>query len=66
MARSKRIVLGKVNYNAEWLRSVTEQKALIILASKFEVNQIKNAWKQANGFSVPNYSKKSKKKPEIK
>lgn len=55
MSNKKVIKLGSNQYNAEWLRSVTEEQAVRRLRATKEPNQIKNAWKQANGLSVRNY-----------
>jgi len=56
--------LGEDRFNADWLKSVTENQAVKDLQGGHKVGQIRNAWKQANGFSVPKYdsSKKPKKK----
>lgn len=68
MAKSKTIILGENKYNADALRSVTEQQAVLALKHKCEPNQIRNAWKQANGLSVRNYAKNeaSESKPKTK
>lgn len=56
--------LGEDRFNTEWLMTVTENQAVKYLQAGHKVGQIRNAWKQANGFSVPKYdsSKKPKKK----
>lgn len=59
-AKQKVIELGGVKYNGDWLRSVSEQKAVSTLRAKHDVNQIKNAHKQANGLSVRNHTKADK------
>ena len=52
---AKVITLGKRKYNAVWLRTVSEQKA--VQANRGEDhNQVRNAWKQANGKSVRNHT----------
>lgn len=56
MANKKVIVLSDVKYNGDWLRSVPQNKAVKSLVHKFDRNQIVNAWKQANGKSVRNYT----------
>jgi len=45
------IQIGKVKFNAKYLRSVSEEKAIRDY-SHLEKNTVINAWKQANGFSV--------------
>tara|TARA_R110002051_G_scaffold270256_1_gene330739 strand:- start:60 stop:254 length:195 start_codon:yes stop_codon:yes gene_type:complete len=55
------ITLGKNLYKISWLKSVNQDKAIQILTHPKQDkprNQIVNAWKQANGLSVRNYSKK--------
>lgn len=52
--------LGLVTYKIAWLKSVTEQKAISTLKFTHDISQIRNAWKQANGKSVRNYTKKDK------
>ena len=66
MAKSNIIVLGGNKYNAEALKRVTEQLAVEALKHKYEPNQIRNAWKQANGLSVRNYAKPEAEKPKPK
>ena len=55
MALKGYIELGEHKYKINWLRNVTERQAVNIL-SKIgrDVNQVKNAWKRANGFSIRN------------
>ncbi len=55
MSLNRYIELGEHKYKINWLRSVTERQAVNIL-SKIgrDVNQVKNAWKRANGYSVRN------------
>jgi len=59
------VILGEERYSGKFLRSVTEAQAIRIFA-KNDRNQVVNAWKQANGLSVPNYTKKRKKAEEPK
>lgn len=56
------IELGKEKYNANFLRTVSEEDAMRILSGgkKANKNQIKNAWKQANGKSVRNHDTEDK------
>lgn len=64
MAKDKVIELGKEKYNAEYLRSVSEEKAIKVLhfvAGKPK-SQVINAWKQANGKTVRKH--KAKKEEE--
>lgn len=48
MRLPKRVKLGKNDFNGDFLRSVTEKKALQVFAH-LDKNQVINAWKQANG-----------------
>lgn len=60
MSKEKAIELGKETYNADWLRGVSEEKAVKVLhfAAKKPKTQVINAWKQANGKTVRNHKKK--------
>jgi len=58
--RGKVLEIGKVKFNAEYLRSVPEKKALKDY-SHLERSQVLNAWKQANGLSVRTKKKTEKK-----
>jgi hypothetical protein len=60
MSKAKIIELAEERYNADWLRSVSEEQAVRALPMK-KGSQVRNAWKQANGLSVRNYAKKRKK-----
>ena len=60
----KVIYLGDDRFNADWLKSVTENQAVMHLKGGHRESQIRNAWKQANGLSVPNYD--STEKPTVK
>ncbi len=60
MASKDIIELGSKKYNGKWLRSVSEQVAVTSLQHKCDASQIRNAWKQANGKTVRNYSEGSK------
>jgi hypothetical protein len=57
------IELGDVRYSGVFLRNVTEEEALKHYPH-LDRNQVKNAWKQANGKTVRNYTKKTKKVKE--
>lgn len=59
MAKLRIIELSGVKYNGDYLRSVTEERALIVLRGLHDVSQIRNAWKQANGLTERNYAKPS-------
>lgn len=61
MASKSVIELGGRRYNADWLRSVPEAQAVIMLKNHCDISQIRNAWKQANGKTVRNYSEKVEK-----
>jgi len=65
MPKAKVLELGGIRYNAEWLRSVPENVAIKSLPS-IEHSKVRNAWKQANGFSVPNYSQDSETSEPVK
>ena len=57
MSKADKVIeLGKEKYNADFLRSVTEEKAVRTLLGKNH-SQVRNAWKQANGKTERNYSK---------
>lgn len=58
MNGKKRLKLGDDDFNLEWLRSVSEDHAVKSLGNAIgDINRVRNAWKQANGVSVRNYSK---------
>lgn len=57
------IYLGDDRFNAAWLKTVTESMAVHALKGH-KPDQVRNAWKQANGFSKPKYD--SRKKPSKK
>jgi hypothetical protein len=60
MSSKKRLVLGDDNFNVEWLRSVSEDHAIKSLGRALkDINRVRNAWKQANGLSVRNYSQEN-------
>ena len=59
---SKRLELGGKSYNKDWFLNVTEEYAVATLGASDGKDRIRNVWKQANGKSVPNYSKGKKKK----
>lgn len=62
----KVIYLGDDRFNADWLCSVTEQYAVLALKGGHKTGQIRNAWKQANGLTVPNYDSTEKPKKKKK
>ena len=59
----KVLYLADDRFNADWLKTVTENQAVLLLKGGHKVNQIRNAWKQANGFSKPKYD--ATKKPTV-
>lgn len=59
--KGKVIEIGKVKFNAEYLRSVSEKKAVKDY-SHLERSKVVNAWKQANGLTVRNNKKTAPKK----
>jgi hypothetical protein len=59
----KVIYLGEDRFNTEWLKGVTENQAVKMLSGHSK-NQVRNAWKQANGFSVPKYDSEEKPTPK--
>jgi hypothetical protein len=62
--KGSHIEIGKSRINAEYLRSVSEKKAILDF-KHLETSKVVNAWKQANGLTVRN-NKKSKKAIEKK
>ena len=62
--KGKVIEIGKVKFNAEYLRSVSEKKALKDY-SHLERSKVLNAWKQANGLTVRTKPKKTTPKKEV-
>lgn len=48
---------GESLISVPWLKSRTEAEAVRMRSDK---NQTRAAWKEANGFSVPNYSEQGK------
>ena len=52
----RQLTIGKTTYNSNWLRTVTLAKAKENLP-KVNASQVTNAWKQANGLSVRNYTR---------
>lgn len=69
MAKEKVITLGEDRFNADWLRSVTEQEAIKKLTPNHPKSRVINAHKQANGKTVRNYKKSdddAEKKPAKK
>jgi hypothetical protein len=68
MSKAKRLKLGDDDFNAEWLRSVSEDHAIKSLGRAIgDINRVRNAWKQANGLSVRNYSQENEtEKPKKK
>lgn len=55
-AKDKVLELGKKKFNAEYLRSVSEEVAVKTFCND-KRDQVVNAWKQANGKTVRNHSK---------
>jgi len=52
------LILGEYSYKIAWLKSVPEKVAIEILTKiGRDHNQIKNAHKRANGFSIRNEDK---------
>jgi len=45
------IEIGKIKFNAEYLRIVSEEKAIKDY-QHLEKSKVVNAWKQANGLSI--------------
>ena len=63
MAKAKIIELAGQKYDADWLRNVPLSQAVSALKNNHDKNQITNAWKQANGHSVRNYTDPVEKAP---
>lgn len=56
--RGNYLILGEYSYKIAWLKSVPERVAIEILTKiGRDHNQIKNAWKRANGLSIRNEDK---------
>lgn len=51
--------ISDVNFNAVYLRTISERKAIKDYAH-LSRSKVVNAWKQANGKTVRNYSKSTK------
>lgn len=61
MAKTKKkngVELGQIKYSVQFLKSVTEEKAIQSMPGR-DRNQVINAWKQANGLSVRNHEKEN-------
>jgi hypothetical protein len=58
------LYLGEDRFSIVWLKGVTEKQAVNLLKGGHQVGQIRNAWKQANGFSVPKYDSTEKPTPK--
>lgn len=57
---------GGGRWNKEWLKGVTEEEAVRKLPSRNH-NQVRKAWKIANGLTVPDYIKaEDEEKPKRK
>ena len=65
MGKSSCLELGGVKFNADYLRSVSEKKAVRDYAH-IERSKVVNAWKQANGKTVRNFAKSEKKTEDPK
>lgn len=61
MSKTKHIEIGKNKFNAEYLRSVSEKKAILDY-QHIDKSKVINAWKQANGLTVRNKKKSAPKK----
>jgi len=59
----KVIYLGEDRFSSEWFKGVTENQAVRMLSGHSK-GQVRNAWKQANGFSVPKYDSTEKPTPK--
>ena len=57
------IYLGEDRFSIVWLKGVTEKQAVNQLKGHSK-SQVRNAWKQANGFSVPKYDSTEKPTPK--
>ena len=57
--KSIALIVGDVKFNPLILRSVSEKKAVRDY-KHLDRSLVINAWKQANGFSVPNYTDQAK------
>ena len=55
-SKSKYLEVGKTKFNREYLKSVTQRKAIKDY-HPLDRDHVVNAWKQANGLSVRNNRK---------
>ena len=65
MASSKAYLkLGEVEYNLAFLKEYPESYVLkVLVKGGHDENQVRNAWKRANGLSIRSYEEK---KPVVK
>lgn len=56
---ARELKIGRVSYSIEVLRSVTEDEAIKMHKNtpQLKPEDIKKAWKAANGLSIPNHLK---------
>jgi len=71
--KAKIITVGKgkneQRFNADHLRTISEELFLRQNISSNDPNRLRKVWKQANGFTVPNYENddnKTEAKPKVK
>ena len=55
----RQLKIGRVSYSVDVMRSMTEEEALNIYETHpvIKPEDVKNAWKCCNGYSVPNHLK---------
>ena len=55
----RQLIIGKVSYSVDAMRSMTEEEALKIYEAHpiIKPNDVKKAWKCCNGYSTPNHLK---------
>lgn len=65
--QEKYLNLGKRAYNTNWLKKVSQDHAVKLLAkSGIPESQVRNAWKRANGLTSRNYENSKTEKKEVK
>lgn len=65
--QEKYLNLGKRAYNTNWLKKVSQDHAVKLLAkSGIPESQVRNAWKRANGLTSRNYDNPKTEEKEVK
>lgn len=67
VAEDKYLKLGEVKYNLTFLKGCAESYAISVLVKGgHDENQVRNAWKRANGLSVRKYEEKKPPRKRVK